>query len=125
MLPEFQQRLDEFEEIGDDLCQAMTDYLSEIGMDSQKLPRIKTNGLVYREQRDPFTGEVSLYGEWRDANKILCGNINYRVDGSLYLEHDVLLPHPTDKRWIIEAITAWGTMQDLRLEPRLMPALEE
>ena len=125
MSPELQDRLDEFEKIGDGLCQSMIDYLSEIGMDCQELPRISTNGLVYSEQRDPYSGEVSLYGEWRNTHKILCGNINYRADGSLYLEHDVLQPHPTDKRWIIEAITAWGTAGELKLEPRLMTAIEE
>ncbi len=125
MSPELQQRMDEFSKIGDMICQSLIEYLSEMGMESQRLPQIATNGLVYTEQRDPYSGEVSLQGEWHNAQGILCGSLSYRANGSLYIEHDVLQPHPTDGRWIIEAITAWGFPNDLKREPRLMPAIGE
>jgi len=112
-----------FSTIVQPLCTQLLDYLSELGLDRRGLPPIAVDGLSYREQRDPYSGEVSLLGEWRTASGRLCGNLSYRADGSLYVEHDVLQPHPTDKRWIIEAITAWGTPDNLKLEPRLMLAL--
>lgn len=123
MTPEFQQKVDDFSQIGDQVCQSLADYLSAMGMDCQSLPRIETTGLVYSEQRDPYSGEVSLQGEWHDNHGVLCGSLSYRENGSLYIEHDILQPHPTDQRWIIEAITAWGLPSELNIEPKLMPAL--
>lgn len=125
MSPEFQQQLEEFGEIGEQLCHSLTNYLSEMGMESQRLPRVTMNGLVFSEQRDPFSGEVSLQGEWRNSQGMLCGSLSYRQNGSIYIEHDVLEPHPTDTRWIVEAITAWGFIDKLNIEPKLMPALGE
>ena len=125
MSPEMHQLLQSFEDIGEPLCQRLSDYLCELGVDRRSLPRIAMQGLSYNEQRDPYSGEVSLQGEWRTSSGQLCGSLSFRSDGSLYVEHDVLLPHPTDQRWIIESITAWGTPDKLKLEPRLMAALED
>ncbi|MEW5756135.1 MAG: hypothetical protein AB1810_07500 [Pseudomonadota bacterium] len=124
-LADLHARIKSFGGIGDRLCQSLTDYLLQLGMARDRVPRITVSDLAYSTQRDPYSGEISLHGEWRDAGGMLCGSLDYRGDGTFYLEHDVLQPHPTDRRWIIEAITAWGTVENLKLEPRLMAALAE
>lgn len=124
-MSELQSRIECLHMIGDQLCQSMIDYLLKMGIENRRLPRIGLDALRYSELRDPYSGELSLHGEWRNASGVLCGSLDYRTDGTLYLEHDVLQAHPTDKRWIIEAITAWGSIDSLRTEPRLIPALED
>ncbi len=125
MSPELQSRIEAFRMIGDPLCQSLCDCLRNMGMERRWLPRIALDELSYSAQHDPYSGETTLHGEWRDVGGPLRGSLDYRADGTLYLEYDVLQPHPTDKRWIIEAITAWGSVDNLKVEPRLMAAVEE
>lgn len=125
MSPELLQQQAAFMAIGEDVCQALSAYLRKLGMADEALPSIELAGLKYTQQRDPYTAEITLMGEWRSPQGILYGSVSYRADGSFYVEHDVLKAHPTDRRWIIEAITAWGKAGDIRVDPRLMAALEE
>lgn len=80
--------------------------------------------LSYCELRtDAFDGSRSFYGEWHDASGKLLGNLTVHASGEFFAEYDVLLDHPTDSRWFIEAVTAWGRPGVVKAELRLLPAL--
>jgi len=72
---------------------------------------------------DPFDSSRSFYGEWHDANGKLLGNLTAHASGEFFAEYDVLLEHPTDRRWFVEAVTAWGRPGVVKAELRLLPAL--
>ena len=74
-------------------------------------------------RKDSFDGSQSLYTEWRTPSGALLGYILIHGGGQIYAEFDVLKPHPTKPQWVIEAITAWGDADNIKAEPRLLPAL--
>lgn len=78
----------------------------------------------YVLSRDRVDGKDSLVGTWHDAKGNKMGEILFHADGSFFAEYDVICNHPTDSRWFVEAVTAWGRGSDIRSEARLlaMPA---
>lgn len=78
----------------------------------------------YELRRDTFDDSESFYGEWRSTNAQLQGTVLIHAKGQVYAEFDVLKPHPTDKRWFVEAVTAWGHNNTLKSELKMMPALD-
>lgn len=82
------------------------------------------NELGLRElRRDPFDGSEALYSEWRGLDGRRLGTALIRADGNLYAELDVVKPHPTDPRWFVEGVTAWGRQGAIKTELKLLPAL--
>lgn len=80
--------------------------------------------LQYCELRkDSLNDSESLYGEWRDANGKKLGEIIAHAGGEFFAEYDVLCGHPTDIRWYVEAVTAWGKPGMVKAELRLLEAL--
>lgn len=74
-------------------------------------------------RRDPFDGSEALYGEWRGLDGRRLGNVLIRPDGNVYAELEVVKPHPTDVRWFVESVTAWGKRGAIKTELKLLPAL--
>lgn len=77
----------------------------------------------YQLLRDPYDGSESLAGKWRDKFGGLQGEIQLRQDGKVYAEVNVIRNHPTDVRWFVEAVTAWGTKDNIKTELRLLPSV--
>lgn len=76
-------------------------------------------------RRDAFDSSEALYGEWLDAQGSRLGSLLLHAGGQVYAEFDVLRGHPTDRRWFVEAVTAWGRAGALKSELRLLPALPQ
>ena len=74
-------------------------------------------------RKDPFDGSEALYSEWRGLDGRRIGNALIRADGNLYAELDVIQPHPTDQRWFVEGVSAWGSKGAIKTELKLLPAL--
>lgn len=74
-------------------------------------------------ETDPLDKSHSLMGVWRDDYGYKRGEVQIREDGGIYAEVDIVLNHPTDKRWFIEAVTAWGSKEQIKTELRLLPAI--
>ena len=82
--------------------------------------------LVNQEFRiDPYDQSKAFFGEWRHAEGRRIGTLMIHGSGQVFAEFDILLPHPKDSRWFIEAVTAWGDTQALKAELRLLPTLGE
>ncbi|MFV8818367.1 hypothetical protein [Haliea sp. E17] len=74
-------------------------------------------------RKDCFDGSVSLFAEWRTESGALLGYLLIHGGGQIYAEFDVLRAHPTKPQWVIEAMTAWGSPDQVKAEPRLLPAI--
>jgi len=80
--------------------------------------------LQYCELREDTLAQThSFYGEWRDAKGKLLGSLIVHAGGEFFAEYDVLIGHPTDRRWFVEAVTAWGRPGVIKSELRLLAAL--
>lgn len=91
-----------------------------LGYLSERIPDQLTR---YQMQTDPYDGSRTFSGEWRSAFGQRVGSVLIHQGGQVFAEFDILVPHPTDSRWFVEAVTTWGTMQQLKSELRLLPAL--
>jgi len=74
-------------------------------------------------RKDSFDGNHSLFAEWRTPSGALLGYLLIHGAGQAYAEFDVVRAHPQRPQWVIEAITAWGDREQIKAEPRLLPAL--
>lgn len=103
--------------------QALRLCLCEDGMESDLnlIPRPEL--AAYQLIRDSFDGSETLAGEWRDSQGALQGEVRIREDGNVYAEVNVIRRHPTDVRWFVEAVTAWGNADGLKTELRLLPSV--
>lgn len=106
-----------------DVWQAMRMQLADAGLENAlniiPLPDVAE----YTIERDPFDGSETLHGVWRDKKGNKIGEIQVRDNDSVYAEVDVIRNHPTDGRWFVEAVTAWGKKTDIKTELKLLPAV--
>lgn len=75
-------------------------------------------------RKDSFDGQQSLFAEWRTPSGALLGYILIHGGGEVYGEFDVLRPHPAKPKWVIEALTVWGSGDAIKSDPKLLPALD-
>lgn len=116
------QRTSEVEQWGSEICQDMTKAIQALGFTDVQIPTINFSDADFALATDPFTQKQALKGIWYGANQLKVGEIIFQVDGSFYAEYDVVQPHPTDKRWFVEAITAWGQEGNIKTDASLLPA---
>jgi hypothetical protein len=105
------------------ICRALSDEVTRLGFAPGSVPIGDPGSASYRLDRDPASGLDSLVGEWRDAKGLKLGGLVFHADGTFFVEHDVVRAHPTDPRWFVEAVEAWGRDHDIRTEPRLLAAI--
>lgn len=88
-------------------------------------PVIELDGVRFTSVTDPFSQQLGYEGVWLNARGDLCGTLTINSDGSFYAEYDLFCPHPSDARWFVEMVTAWGDAASLRCEAQMIPSLEE
>lgn len=86
-------------------------------------PRIALDGLQFARVTDPASQQSGYEGVWRNARNDRCGTLTFNSDGSFYAEYDMFCAHPSDPRWFVEMVTAWGNAETIRSEAKLIPAL--
>ncbi|MCG7986281.1 MAG: hypothetical protein JAZ20_09125 [Candidatus Thiodiazotropha weberae] len=74
----------------------------------------------YRLERDPSNSEFSLVGDWMNEKGYRLGTLLFHADGSFFVEHDIVMLHPTKPDWFVEAVNAWGNDAVIKAEPRLL-----
>ena len=117
------RKLKELSLLGHIVCAALDNEIGKIGFAREQIQPVKFGAARFSLKKDTFSGEESLEGIWHNESGQRTGSILFHTDGSFYAEYDVVHPHPTDKRWFVEAVTAWGRGKVLKSEPRLLPAL--
>ena len=114
----------EYETLGEAICTRLTEEIRKLGFAEQALPSFPVYGQAcFTYVTDPFSGLASLVGIWRNGRGDRLGEIKLHGDGSFYAEYDVVLPHPGDARWFVEAVVAWGRDGIIKAEAKLLPAL--
>jgi len=108
---------------GDAICNALRKRALALGFEESALPAIKWSELVFSVGKDPADGRECLTGTWKDAAGYRCGQVQFNGDGSFFAEHDIALQHPTDSRWFVEAVEAWGRDTNVASDVRLLAAV--
>jgi hypothetical protein len=107
----------------EEVCAALERETRKLGFAESQVRVPAFEAARFSLQRDAASGRDSLVCDWLDANGRRNGHLLFHADGSFWAEYDVTRPHPTDRRWFVEAVTAWGRDHMVKAEPRLLPAL--
>jgi len=108
---------------GEAICSALQAEALKLGFNELDLPQISWSELVFSIKPDTVDGVDCLTGDWKDPSGYRVGQIQFNGDGSFFAEHDIVLAHPGDKRWFVEAVEAWGRLNQINSEPRLLAAV--
>lgn len=111
------------QKLGEDICKALKAEALKHGFEESRLPPMKWATLGFSVKRDPADGSDCLTGEWRNAAGNRIGQILFNGDGSFFAEHDIVLAHPTDRRWFVEAVEAWGRASQITTDARMLAAV--
>ncbi|OOZ36837.1 hypothetical protein [Solemya velesiana gill symbiont] len=79
---------------------------------------------VYRLERGPASNEYSLVGDWLDERGFKLGTLLFHADGTFFVEQDIVRQHPRKAKWFVEAVSAWGRNEKIKVEARLIPMPE-
>lgn len=120
-----QKRVQAVTALGEKVCARLNDEILKLGFAVGALPSVDWQAADFTLKRDPYSGEESVEGIWRDDDGQRIGMILFHTGGSFFSEYDVSRPHPSDERWFVEAVTAWGDSDTVKAEARLLPALIE
>jgi len=101
------------EALGAELCQAIRRQVEKLGLTIGEEP--VWADASFAEQTDPYTGESSLVGTWRGGARF--GTVTLFPDGRLFAEYQVLLPHPAQPGYYVEAVQVWGRAGALKGDP--------
>lgn len=117
-------RLEQARPKAEALCMRLEAEIRKLGFpESASRPRPLFSLAVFQVVKDPYTGDENLHGTWHGSHGYRIGGIQLHGDGSFYAEFDVGEPHPTDKRWFVEGVAAWGRDEVVKSEPKLLAAL--
>lgn len=121
MNAELQQRFEANRVYGKAVCSRIGETIVKIGFPLQTkidLPNYDT--AEFSLVTDPYTQSRDLVGIWYDAGRQRIGQIKFHGDGSFYAEFDVVQPHPSKKRYFVEAVHAWGKPDAIKAEAKLI-----
>ncbi len=108
------------------ICAELNRQILKLGFPPERAGVTLGSHVQYSLERDPLSGLDALIGVWmHPTSGYKMGTLIFHVDGSFFAEYDVLQPHPTKRKWFVEAVTAWGKDDDIKGDPRLLPALGE
>lgn len=106
------------------VCATLNAEFHKLGFTGDVLDESALESARFSLKRDTFTGESSLEGLWTNDHGHRVGSILVHADETFFAEYDVVKPHPNDRRWFVEAVTAWGKGDTIKSESRLLPAVE-
>ena len=107
-----------------EIVRQLRDEVVRLGFESAEVRIKQPAEAEYRLEKDPSNCEYALVGDWFDERGTKLGSLLFHADGTFYVEHDVIRPHPTKQRWFVEAVNAWGKDTQIRTEARLLPMPE-
>ncbi|QLQ31875.1 MAG: hypothetical protein HZT40_10065 [Candidatus Thiothrix singaporensis] len=108
------------------VCAELNRQILKLGFPAERANVALGEHMQYSLQRDTFSGHDSLLGVWmHPTSGYKLGSLLIHPDGNFFAEYDVLQPHPSKRKWFVEAVTAWGKDGDIKGDPRLLPALED
>ena len=112
------ERVQQLQPLGSLVCTEMVNHVNAICV--RKAIVIDFNNANFRLEKDPYSGSFSLEGKWLNEHQQSTGSIIFHEDGTFFAEYDVIEDHPTKKLFFIEAVTAWGRDENIKVELRLI-----
>jgi hypothetical protein len=109
--------------LGEQVCAALETEYRKLGFAGEHTLGVDFDALVFELKRDPYSQQDSVEGTWLDRQRQRLGSLVFHADGSFFAEYDVVKSHPAKPRWFVEAVTAWGRGNEVKSEPRLLPAV--
>lgn len=120
------ERLAQIRPLAEAVCARLEAEIHKIGLPARESrPRPLFELARRHTEKDPYSGEETLLCTWLNHHGFRIGQLKFHGNGSFYAEFDVGEPHPTDPRWFVEMVTAWGQGDNIKAEPQLIAALEE
>ncbi len=111
-------------DLADEILTQLQKEVIKLGFASDALILKQPEEAIYRLEKDPYNGQDCLIGDWRDDKGTKTGSLQFNSEGIFFVEQDIIQPHPTDKRWFVEAVNAWGTKKEIKSEARLIANME-
>lgn len=104
------------------VCQRLREEITKLGFNEGLIRHYPLfDQASFRLVKDPYTGDHNLAGYWYDDRQQRIGLLQFNSDGTCYAEFDVTQPHPDKARWFVESVTAWGKIDQLKAEAKLLP----
>lgn len=110
--------------LANQIVDRMHKELSQAGFDDSIFNVGTADDADYRLDKDPYSGEYTLAGQWLDDRQGKLGSLLFHSDGSFYVECDIIRPHPQKTKWFVESINAWGKGESIKIDFNLLPMLE-
>lgn len=121
---DIQQYIDHKRDLGIKICDALNAEIIKLGFAADGDDNIRFDQLSFNLSRDSFADHNTLEGIWTGLKNNRLGSIVLHGDGSFYAEYDVIQPHPTNKRWFVESVEAWGNESTIKTELKLLATPE-
>ena len=102
--------------LGQAVCEKIRQAAARLGVDLGQMPAWPAAS--YRQQTDPYSGEISLIGTWQDGPRY--GTVTLFPDQRIFAEYQILAPHPKLPGQFVEAVNVWGTLHQLKSDPVLL-----
>lgn len=122
-MTEIESVVDSHRPLGIKICQALSNEIDKLEL-GQDIGAPDWEAATFNVIRDPALGDESLEALWLNERGAKLGSATIHADGSFFAEYDVIRPHPSKKRWFIEAVSVWGKNDTLKSEARLLPMPE-
>jgi hypothetical protein len=113
-------RFYKIEDLANNVHKQMYDEIVKLGFSKSDITLKTPEEASYRLERDPSNSEYSLVGDWLNEQGRKLGMLLFHSDGSFFVEHDIIKPHPTKSDWFVEAVNAWGKDTVIKAEARLL-----
>jgi len=106
---------------GTAVCQRISECIAKLGFSVQsRIDLPSYDAVQFSLVTDPYTQSEDLVGYWYDGSRQRIGQIQFHGDGSVYAEYDIVQPHPSKKQFFVEAINAWGSLDNIKTEAKLL-----
>jgi hypothetical protein len=119
-----QSRYHAIQDLAELIVEQLREEVMRLGFPSSEVHIKQPSEARFRLEKDPSNSEYALVGDWFDERGAKLGCLLFHSDGSFFVEHDVVKPHPTKRQWFVEAVNAWGKGKLIKAEVRLLPQPE-
>lgn len=115
------QHIQQHRAFGIRVCQSISENIAKLGFSVQtRIDLPSYDAVQFSLVTDPYTQSEDLVGYWYDGSRQRVGQIQFHGDGSVYAEYDIVQPHPSKKQFFVEAINAWGNLDNIKTEAKLL-----
>lgn len=110
-------------QVAESVCRRLTDEINKLGFAAAEIQDYPSyDDATFVLIKDPYSGDQNLACYWYDDSKRQrLGSLQFNSDGTFYAEYDVVKPHPGKAKWFVEGVTAWGNVENIKAEAKLLP----